>query len=376
MKKIIITNCAALFALGVCELSAFDYSSGSATETVEEAEDGGWMFDSGKTEAKPSVAQQAAKPTVKTPVANSSKTVTVASEDAEGRSWFFDSDKNESIAAADKKEFRETTDTSEYEKTGKEALEGWFAGIGLTQVASNSKATAIEHTYEWSGDVNIGAPFAAQDMANELYPYDIIGQVQFRGDGVHNLHWIKVSNFDNSNMISGKLSKLGGSATLGGGAFIGDTYFGSEFVIDFSGNKENTETDSSLSKGFGTARLKSKGIKPSLNFLFGMYSSLVDSLIYAKLGVGYIQTELKTDNGSGKLSKLAPIVGLGIRKNIYQNMSLNCEFDYTFESDKKIDITKDVPVALNGNNVNLTHTARVRIKQKGYAVRLLVTYAF
>lgn len=325
MKKIIITNCAALFALGVCELSAFDYSSGSATETVEEAEDGGWMFDSGKTEAKPSVAQQAAKPTVKTPVANSSKTVTVASEDAEGRSWFFDSDKNESIAAADKKEFREITDTSEYEKTGKEALEDFYVAAGVNYTHSTATPEFLE---------------------------DNVGNYQ---------------RFDTANV---KPSKMGGSLGLGWGTFVtGNFYAGGEALVDISGNT-TSKNSNTINNNLLTTQIKTDGVVPTLALRFGGYCDALHTLFFTKIGMSRVSSEYKdTTDFQGytvdhfKMTRITPILGLGIETKVGL-LGLRIDYDYRFKTEKN-GLIKDEP---GDYHYTATH------KAKGYAIRMLATY--
>ncbi len=322
VKKIIITNCAALFALGIFELSAFDYSSGSATEATK---DGGWMFDSSKTEAKPAVAKQTAKSTVKSSVANGSKTIASTSDEAEGSSWFFDSDKNESIAAADKKEFRETADADTYEKTGKEALENFYVAAGINYTHTTATSEFLE---------------------------DNAGNYQ---------------RFDTANV---KPSKMGGSLGLGWGTFVtGNFYAGGEVLVDISGNttSKNSNTRNAIPL---TTQTKTDGVVPTLALRFGGYCDALHTLFFTKIGMSRVSSEYKdTTDFQGytvdnfKMTRITPILGLGIETKVGL-LGLRIDYDYRFKTEKD-GLIKDEP---GDYHYAATH------KVKGYAIRMLATY--
>lgn len=334
MKKIFITNCAAVFALGMCELSALNYNPEKAPEKS------GWLFDGDKSKAQ----------------------------------------------APAEKTFREPVDASEYDKTGKEALDGWFVGAGMSQIASDSKASAIEHHYEWRGDVDFGMPIDRADLLPELLRNGLsCDNVTFTTGPAapalnpnEHLTSFSSSSIDNLVLSNGKLSKLGGSVVAGYGSFVaGPVYVGGEVVVDFSGNKKKDKVNSSLPRGFNGVELESNGVKPSFAAILGAYISAVDALLYAKLGAAYSKTKVNDGCCSISLSKLSPLVGVGVKKNVYNNFSIGAEFDYLFESDRSGTLHNKVPALIVVNDrIEVDHSAKVKVKSKGYAIRATLMYNF
>lgn len=329
VKKIFITNCAAVFALGMCELSALNYNPEKAPEKS------GWLFDGDKSKAQ----------------------------------------------APAEKTFREPVDASEYDKTGKEALDGWFVGAGMSQIVSDSKASAIEHHYEWRGDVDFAMQPDPGALSTQLVPFGIYGDVKCAptaADPDH-LGWFSVNRSDNLLLSNGKLSKLGGSVVAGYGSFVsGPVYVGGEVVVEFSGSKKKDKVNSSSVSGFDGVELESNGVKPSFAAILGTYISAVDALLYAKLGAAYSKSKVNDGSNSISLSKLSPLVGVGIKKNVYNNFSIGAEFDYLFESDRSGTLHNKVSadVGRAPTLINVDHSAKVKVKSKGYAIRATLMYNF
>jgi hypothetical protein len=260
-------------------------------------------------------------------------------------------------------------------KSGKEALEGFFCGVGLIKSSSTGKTTNIEHIYEWSGDVDYMAAPDEIAVGADLIPRHIVGDMDLGKAGDH-LVWLRVTGQDRRRVAEGKSNKVGGSIAAEYGQFVdGDVYLGGKLLVDFAGNKKVQETDGDSAKGYGSVKVKSHGIRPSAAAILGIYSSQLDGLLYAKFGACHVKAEAHSDYGNVKLSKLTPVAGIGIKKNIEGDLSLSLEFDYAFQTNKIGTLKRDVPVLLAaGTPAALNYSSKVRVRSKGYAVRLTLMY--
>ena len=211
--------------------------------------------------------------------------------------------------------------------SAKEAVEGFYAGLGICWDYSINK---IKGTYGCAGGDN---------RENDWFGVDIHHK---------------------------KNGKLGGTLVAGYGIFVtGNFYLGGEAMLDITGNR-TTEV-----KGNNPYLARVKGVTPSVAVRFGGWCSPIDSLIYGKVGIAFVRTEFQdksgivVNNSVRKLSKCAPVVGLGIEKNVYNNINVRLEGNYRFQVKKE-----DVTYYNRGNWVHVEN------RLKGFTVRLIAVYKF
>ena len=210
--------------------------------------------------------------------------------------------------------------------SGKDAYAGFYAGLGICWSHSINK---IKATYGSDGN--------------------------WHGYEIHNK----------------KGDKLGGSLVGGYGNFItGNCYLGGELILDIAGNK-TTNGEYSYAGDVYSYYAKVKGFVPSIAMRVGGWLCPIDSLIYARLGIAFVKAEFQEKdpayfNDTRKINKVAPIIGLGIEKNVYNNINVRLEGDYRFQVKKE-----DVSRMSNGNGY-----VNVENRLKGFTVRLMATYKF
>ena len=232
---------------------------------------------------------------------------------------------------------------------GKASLEGFYAGLGICWLHSDDELKVTD------------------GVDAETQPAETLG-----GMKIHDK----------------KADKVGGSLVAGYGAFVGGNfYLGGEVMVDFAGNKE-TKGQYVMKRDAGSQeyayRSKVKGVVPSLAVRLGYWCCPIDSMVYLKAGVAYVQSEYQEfdfDDGQAvnavnkntrKMSKIVPLVGLGVEKNIYSHLNLRLEGDYRFRAQKTTK-TED-----EGDGVVAGVKSMQNIKQRlsGFSVRLMATYNF
>lgn len=271
----------------------------------------------------------------------------------------------------------------------KAALNGFFAGAGLN--FGSYRATADEVGCEWdvkTKDHEI--KFAAYAVGWESLFVDYF---KFPADKAH-------CTVNAGNLVVGvngavegrkiclsknKANKPGASLVFGWGQFVGDLYYGASLAFDITGNKSE-ELDNSVGiVKLSSMKLKSKGFKPSLAFMVGQYFKAIDALVYLKGGLAYSGAELKSNFGSVKLNSVAPVLGIGAKKIVSNNIAVCCEMDYTFEASKKGRVSETVERSqeavaglyrINAFNGNFAFSKDMKLRNRGYNIRLFATIGF
>lgn len=221
--------------------------------------------------------------------------------------------------------------------SGKSAFEGFYAGLGLCYMHSDNELKITD------GDID--------------------------GDGTINQYNLKIHDK--------KGNHFGGSLVAGYGRFISDSkfYLGGEIMLDIASNKS---TDGNYDVGAAGIyvrypyRSKVRGFVPSIAIRLGGWVCPIDSILYVKVSGALVQAEyqekdneLNTDKR--KINKVAPVVGLGIEKHIYNNWNLRFEGDYKFR------IQKTTKTRDNADN-NIHWNVKNRLS--GFSLRLMATYKF
>lgn len=263
----------------------------------------------------------------------------------------------------------------------KAAMRGWFVGLGLAQ--SGYKTTADETGYHQrvSGyDIDLGAAvrdYLIKGTAAGAGMYTNGTVTYLPGSDDQHVSQIDTIGSINNDIAQNKLNKLGALLIAGWGDFDGNLYYGAQIALDISGNK-----DTEISKnGFGTIKLESKGFRPYFEVMLGRYFETIDALLYLKGGVTYSRAKLLSDKGDVKLGSFAPLVGVGAKKAVTENMTVCTEVGYVFEVNKK--------GSLNGShignfgtasgvdvNYNYSHEMDTKVRNRGYNIRVFATYNF
>ena len=105
---------------------------------------------------------------------------------------------------------------------------------------------------------------------------------------------------------------------------------------------------------------------PTIAFRLGGWCAPIDSLIYTKLGVSFVAAEFQEKHNdmfkdTRKMRRFAPVVGVGIEKNVYDNFNVRLEGDYRFQV-KKEDRSR---------NLNRINWVNVENRLKGFTVRVI-----
>jgi hypothetical protein len=199
-----------------------------------------------------------------------------------------------------------------------------------------------------------------------------------KGNAANHLLSFKGTGMAGNKIADGRSGKIGASLTAGYGCLCSDnSYLGAQVLLDFSGSSKKKSTDRDP-KGYGEIKTESGKFCPSVALLLGKYVQSIDALVGVKLGVALQKSELTSDYGSIKISKVTPTVGLFIRKGIVGRFSLGLEFDYLFQKKSEGKLLRKI--AANFNNgaalvpISLDHVSNVSLGSKGYAVRLMGMY--
>ncbi|MDR0968886.1 MAG: porin family protein [Holosporaceae bacterium] len=292
---------------------------------------------------------------------------------------------------------QERDKNNDRKNSGRDAFRGGYVAAGLIQSGISNDLTNVENTYTYDGP--------GINVRNTVYPYienHLLGELatnlnvrgvssvrNFNCDGT-TLSGFEASGLFNKRVANNRSCKLGGSASVGYGAFLNDNsiYLGVDLSIDYSSNKKHSSVDSGFCS-YGVIDSKIYGFTPSFAARIGIYSELLDSLLYIRVGAAYVQSEAQAkekelvSSSKVKLKKLSPLVGFGIERMIASSMFARLEFDYKFQTEKS-DYFKEKEtihrigllngVAPAGNTIYVTHSAKMRLRTKGYVIRIMLVY--
>lgn len=265
----------------------------------------------------------------------------------------------------------------------KAAMRGWFVGLGLAQSGYKTTADDLGHTYRYSDstgfDVINSPDFKECDVAGSfasagLRGIIVSGSVTKNGNNALSATFIGNGS---AAVFQNKLNKLGALLIAGWGDFDGNLYYGAQIALDISGNK-----DTELSKdSFGTVKLESKGFRPYFEVMLGRYFETIDALLYLKGGVTYSRAKLLSDKGDVKVGSFAPLIGVGAKKAVTENMTVCTEVGYVFEVNKKGSLnTVENYTIVDGSGTNVSastsHEMDTKVRNRGYNIRVFATYNF
>ena len=269
----------------------------------------------------------------------------------------------------------------------KAAMRGWFVGLGLAQSGYKTTADDLGHTYRYSDstgfDVINDPNFKERDIAASFYDFTEGAKVVSFQRNASNVTSAVLRKSCNDEISQNKLNKLGALLIAGWGDFDGNLYYGAQIALDISGNK-----DTEISKnGFGTIKLESKGFRPYFEVMLGRYFETIDALLYLKGGVTYSRAKLLSDKGDVKLGSFAPLVGVGAKKAVTENMTVCTEVGYVFEVNTKgsLNITTGGTLyhydsgagdLANVYHDNISHEMDTKVRNRGYNIRVFATYNF
>lgn len=178
-----------------------------------------------------------------------------------------------------------------------------------------------------------------------------------------------------------KINKVGGAFAVGGGrCVVGRCYIGGELSLDISGN--TSYNGAYGNRGIVNYNGKLHGIVPSAVVRLG-YCLNTSTMAYVRVGGAYVKSDF--DDGMGRMlaarhrnlefygsevniSKIVPVVGLGIERQVCGKFGLRLEGDYRFNSKK---MSAEIVSVFNGMGV-----FGLRNRVKNYTVRLMGTYKF
>lgn len=188
-----------------------------------------------------------------------------------------------------------------------------------------------------------------------------------------------------------RIGKLGGSLAAGYGSFIYNNYYlGGEISLDITGSKSTTSgnvrifaTNGVENCVYGATTVKTRGLVPTVALRFGRYISNIDSLLYARLGLAFLNNKFDNESmpnqGFGS-QRVTPIIGLGIEKKVFDTCSVKLEGDYRFSISKKKSgfwkFDDDGGGNLDTTNIIPNYDASIRNKVSGYVVRVVCVYHF
>ena len=173
-------------------------------------------------------------------------------------------------------------------------------------------------------------------------------------------------------LIKTNVGRLGGGIVGGYGTFLDNIiYVGGEFTIDITGSKKN---DSKVSDIYNQSFLKTRGFVPTLALRLGVYVSEIDSLLYIRGGISFLNNKFESDSFRESISskRVTPIIGIGIEKKVYSACSVRIEGDYRITTEKE-----QCRLSAYVRGIRLpNYDASVKNKTHGYAIRMICVYHF
>ena len=192
-----------------------------------------------------------------------------------------------------------------------------------------------------------------------------------------------VESFQDKNLLTSNVGRIGGTVLVGYGDFTGRCYLGGEFSLDIAGrrSKESSEVfnysvlmPDEPPVPYGKTTIKTGAFIPTLAARAGLYFPTLDSVIYVRVGFTFLNNKFENTYMRDKdivCQKISPIVGVGIEKNIFGKYTVRIEGDYRFPANKTENLNRyDGQTRVDG------YVGQVKNKVRGYAIRLIGTYHF
>ena len=176
-------------------------------------------------------------------------------------------------------------------------------------------------------------------------------------------------------LIKTNVGRLGGGIVGGYGTFLDNTiYVGGEFTIDITGSKKN---ENKVNDIYNQSFLKTRGFVPTFALRLGVYVSEVDSLLYIRGGISFLDNKFESDSFRESISsqRITPIIGIGIEKKVYKTCSVRVEGDYRLSTERskdKLSLYLAPPIG----GVLPGYDGSIKNKTYGYAIRILCIYHF
>lgn len=230
----------------------------------------------------------------------------------------------------------------------------------------------------------IGAGLSYQYNMHDVWVSDKQGTETIAIYGPEATQALGLYDISNHGLNRKNKGKFGGSISVGYGKFVySNLYLGADANVDISGKGKTTEIDS-LDRGggggldlisYGATTVQSNAVTPTFALRVGGYIPDVDTLVCVRAGVAWVGAKAKNEllGSEVKLSKIAPVVGLSVEKNVWKNCSVKLEGDYRFPVSKKVQM-KSQRVSARGfaRDVDVSEELKIR----GYSVRLMGVYRF
>lgn len=180
-------------------------------------------------------------------------------------------------------------------------------------------------------------------------------------------------------LLKTSVGRTGAALALGYGAFFsGSCYFGGELGLDITGGRQTCQKSAFGVADYGTTRVKTRGLLPTVAFRLGGYVEPLDCMLYARVGLTFLNNKFENSCFPGQgfgSEKFSPIVGLGVEKTISDGCSMRIEGDYRFSADKTKNGLRTNLLGLNAAQQAL-YKATIKNRVRGYAVRVLFVYRF
>jgi hypothetical protein len=249
-------------------------------------------------------------------------------------------------------------------------IEGLYVGGGITSSVTNASAVNRNVGFEGNSRSNtmtdIHASLGAASGVSNI-------EIQSNANAGTYPHHFKASGNVNSDFVKGRSSKIGLSVAGGFGEFVhGDVYAGVDACLDF------TKSQTDVSEKFTTriaykSHVKQSSITPTVAARIGVYSDILDSMIYGRLGCALIKADAEIEGlGKVKMTSVTPVVGVGLQKK-FDHFSVRLEGDYRFLTHRDVELSRGTIAAdqFDDNISGVTVTNGIRLKSHGYAARLM-----
>jgi opacity protein-like surface antigen len=204
---------------------------------------------------------------------------------------------------------------------GKEALAGWYFGLGGGYFSQETRLDAENCAVEISDEAD------AENYTDSGY--------EKRGGREYGKRLT-------SRLATKKDASLGGTLAAGYGRFVaGCCYLGVEIGSDVRRTKSHKiSLDLNAALGNDTEATASCGprpdcFKPRADIRVGAYVNDIGALVYLTAGVRYRNLKIQGPKDSYGAANIAPAVGLGAEKAVNQKLSVRMEGEYCFRTRKK-----------------------------------------
>ncbi|MDR2681492.1 MAG: hypothetical protein LBB29_00365 [Holosporaceae bacterium] len=122
----------------------------------------------------------------------------------------------------------------------------------------------------------------------------------------------------------------------------------------------------------------SSGLIPSVSIILGYnVSTKRDVIFYLKGGGAFITTNAQVFgiNGKVKMSKLTPIIAVGVNFAVNDSLSIRLEGEHRFEAKKNSSITcSEANIETEQADISCARTIELQQRVKSYAIRLMASW--